>query len=76
VCARRNVHALPGIGVPRGEHARTFDAGLREVFRQDWDSVCQSDVQEIRDGGIGANSECTCNGDCGVRLILASVQLY
>ena len=47
VCAWRNVYAMSGVGVPGREYARTLDAGLREIFRPDRDSLCQFDGEEI-----------------------------
>ena len=38
----------PGLGVPGREYARTFDSGLREIFRPDRDSLCQFNGEEIR----------------------------
>ncbi len=59
----------PRSGVYGREHARALDSGLRKIFRQDRNSICQSNVQESRSRGARADSSCARNDDCGVRLI-------
>lgn len=56
---------MPGTGLHGRKHARTFDAGLREVLCQDGDSVSEPAVQAIFSFSIsivGTDTTCPARG--------------